>query len=121
MANIAEKPLFKKIVLVVVAALIDAGKHVLVQRRPAAKSLAGKWEFPGGKVEHDEQPAAALVREVRKNSALSSIPARCSRSPSPRPTLMTVTWSCCSTPVANGSAIRSRSTPTSLHGVIWTH
>jgi 8-oxo-dGTP diphosphatase len=49
---------------VVAAALIDVGGHVLVQQRPPGKSLAGLWEFPGGKVEPGEAAAAALVREL---------------------------------------------------------
>lgn len=50
--------------LVVAAALIDAGGRCCVQQRPAGKSLAGQWEFPGGKVEAGESPEAALVREL---------------------------------------------------------
>lgn len=52
--------------IVVAAALIDSGKRVLVQQRPAGKSLAGLWEFPGGKVEPGETAEAALVRELRE-------------------------------------------------------
>lgn len=48
----------------VVAAVILRGDEVLVTRRPRGGHLAGKWEFPGGKVEKGEEPAAALRREV---------------------------------------------------------
>jgi 8-oxo-dGTP diphosphatase len=49
---------------VVAAALIDADNRILVAQRPAGKSLAGLWEFPGGKIEPSETPEAALVREL---------------------------------------------------------
>ena len=49
---------------VVAAALVDGAGRVLVAQRPAGKSLAGLWEFPGGKIEPGEAPAAALVREL---------------------------------------------------------
>lgn len=50
----------------VVCALIIRDDRVLIAQRPADKHLALKWEFPGGKVEPGEQPAAALVREIRE-------------------------------------------------------
>lgn len=53
-----------KIVLVVAAALIDGDGRVLIAQRPEGKSLAGQWEFPGGKVEDGETPEAALIREL---------------------------------------------------------
>jgi 8-oxo-dGTP diphosphatase len=46
--------------------MVDADGRVLLQRRPAGKALAGLWEFPGGKVEPDENPEAALIRELRE-------------------------------------------------------
>ncbi|MEH3036825.1 MAG: (deoxy)nucleoside triphosphate pyrophosphohydrolase [Sphingomonas adhaesiva] len=51
-------------VLVVAAALIDARGRCLMQQRPAYKQHGGLWEFPGGKVEADEAPTEALVREL---------------------------------------------------------
>jgi 8-oxo-dGTP diphosphatase len=55
-----------KLLVVVAAALVDAERRVLVQRRPAGKSMAGLWEFPGGKVESGESPEAALARELHE-------------------------------------------------------
>jgi 8-oxo-dGTP diphosphatase len=49
---------------VVAAALINLDGNVLVQKRPRSKTMAGLWEFPGGKVEAGETPEAALVREL---------------------------------------------------------
>ena len=44
----------------------DAAGRVLVAQRPAHKHLGLKWEFPGGKVEADEAPEAALAREIKE-------------------------------------------------------
>lgn len=55
--------------LVVGAIILDpstAPARVLAARRTRPAELAGKWEFPGGKVELGEAPAAALVREIRE-------------------------------------------------------
>ena len=51
---------------VVAVALQDGEGRWLMQRRPAGKHHGGLWEFPGGKVETDEIPLVALVREVRE-------------------------------------------------------
>jgi 8-oxo-dGTP diphosphatase len=53
-----------KLTLVVACALVDADKRVLLAQRPAGKTLAGLWEFPGGKMEPGEAPEAALIREL---------------------------------------------------------
>jgi len=52
------------IVLVVACALIDPDGRVLITQRPQGKSMAGLWEFPGGKVEVGETPEAAIIREL---------------------------------------------------------
>jgi len=54
------------IVLVVAVALVDADGRVLIARRPEGKSMAGLWEFPGGKVDPGEAPEQALIRELRE-------------------------------------------------------
>jgi 8-oxo-dGTP diphosphatase len=55
-----------KTVLVVAAALVDSDGRVLIAQRPEGKSLAGQWEFPGGKVEEGETPEIALIRELEE-------------------------------------------------------
>ena len=52
------------LLLVSAVALIDADDRVLLARRPEGKSMAGLWEFPGGKVQDGETPEAALIREL---------------------------------------------------------
>lgn len=56
----------KPVVLVAAIALIDSKGRVLIAQRPEGKSMAGLWEFPGGKVEAGEIPEAALIREVKE-------------------------------------------------------
>jgi len=55
-----------KLVLVGACALIDAEGRVLITRRPAGKSMAGLWEFPGGKVEPGERPEQTVIREMQE-------------------------------------------------------
>ena len=55
-----------KVVLVAACALIDADGRVLLAERPAGKSMAGLWEFPGGKVEAGERPETTLIRELKE-------------------------------------------------------
>lgn len=56
----------KPLVLVVAAALVDADNRVLIAQRPTGKSMAGLWEFPGGKVKAGETPEQALRRELNE-------------------------------------------------------
>jgi 8-oxo-dGTP diphosphatase len=55
-----------KLLLVAAVALIDQDCRVLIAQRPEGKALAGLWEFPGGKVELNERPETALIRELRE-------------------------------------------------------
>ncbi len=61
-----------KIVLVSAVALIDTDGRVLLAQRPEGKSLAGLWEFPGGKVEPGESPEAALIRELKEELGIDT-------------------------------------------------
>ncbi|HYS49938.1 MAG TPA: 8-oxo-dGTP diphosphatase MutT [Xanthobacteraceae bacterium] len=54
------------LVLVAACALVDADGRVLIAERPAGKTMAGLWEFPGGKVEAGERPEDSLIRELRE-------------------------------------------------------
>jgi len=55
-----------RLVLVAACALIDADGRVLLAQRPSGKSMAGLWEFPGGKVDPGESPEASLIRELNE-------------------------------------------------------
>ncbi|KNG93331.1 (deoxy)nucleoside triphosphate pyrophosphohydrolase [Pseudaestuariivita atlantica] len=61
-----------KVVLVSAVALIDRDGRVLVAQRPEGKSMAGLWEFPGGKVEEGETPEAALIRELHEELGIDT-------------------------------------------------
>lgn len=61
-----------KTVLVSAVALIDADGRVLLAQRPAGKSMAGLWEFPGGKIEQGETPEAALIRELHEELGIET-------------------------------------------------
>ena len=60
------------LVLVAAAALVDRDGRVLLAERPPGKSMAGLWEFPGGKVKDGESPEAALVRELREELGIDT-------------------------------------------------
>lgn len=61
-----------KVVLVSAVALIDPDGRVLLAKRPVGKSMAGLWEFPGGKVEEGETPEAALIRELQEELGIDT-------------------------------------------------
>ena len=61
-----------KTVLVSAVALIDVDGRVLLAQRPEGKPMAGLWEFPGGKVETDETPEAALIRELHEELGIET-------------------------------------------------
>jgi|TARA_B110000444_G_C18650697_1_gene505921 8-oxo-dGTP diphosphatase len=60
------------IVLVAAVALFDKDGRVLIAKRPVGKSMAGLWEFPGGKVEAGETPERALIRELQEELAVDT-------------------------------------------------
>jgi 8-oxo-dGTP diphosphatase len=60
-----------KTVFVVACALIDTDNRVLIAQRPEGKTLAGLWEFPGGKVDAGERPEAALIRELQEELGIT--------------------------------------------------
>lgn len=61
-----------RVLLVSAVALIDPDGRVLLAQRPEGKSLAGLWEFPGGKVEPGETPEAALIRELHEELGIDT-------------------------------------------------
>jgi 8-oxo-dGTP diphosphatase len=58
---------------VVAGALFDSSGRVLIAQRPAGKHMAGGWEFPGGKLEPNEDPFAGLQRELREELGVETI------------------------------------------------
>jgi 8-oxo-dGTP diphosphatase len=56
----------KKLLLVAAVALVDRDGRILIAQRPEGKSLAGLWEFPGGKINDGETPEFALCRELEE-------------------------------------------------------
>jgi 8-oxo-dGTP diphosphatase len=60
-----------ELVLVAACALVDADGRVLIAQRPAGKSMAGLWEFPGGKVERGERPEETLIRELNEELGIT--------------------------------------------------
>lgn len=61
-----------KTVLVSAVALVDVDGRILLAQRPEGKSMAGMWEFPGGKVEPGETPEVALIRELQEELGIDT-------------------------------------------------
>jgi 8-oxo-dGTP diphosphatase len=59
------------LMLVVAVALVDPDGRMLIAQRPEGKSMAGLWEFPGGKVEPGELPEDALIRELSEELGIT--------------------------------------------------
>lgn len=60
------------IVLVAACALVDQDRRVLIAQRPEGKSMAGLWEFPGGKVEAGETPEETVIRELEEELGVTT-------------------------------------------------
>lgn len=60
-----------KLVLVAACALVDPDGRVLIAQRPPDKSMAGLWEFPGGKVEAGERPEDTVIRELHEELSIT--------------------------------------------------
>ena len=60
-----------KLVLVAACALIDTDGRVLLAERPAGRTMAGLWEFPGGKIEQGERPEQTLIRELKEELGIT--------------------------------------------------
>lgn len=58
--------------LVAAVALVDRDGRVLLAQRPEGRSMAGLWEFPGGKLEPGESPEAALIRELHEELGIDT-------------------------------------------------
>lgn len=65
----------RPVILVAACVLLDPEGRILIAKRPEGRSLAGLWEFPGGKVEPGEAPEAALIRELAEELGLVVAPA----------------------------------------------
>ena len=73
--RVAQPPVPKPprpILLVVACALLDPEGRILLAQRPSGKSMAGLWEFPGGKLDPGEAPEAALIRELREELGIET-------------------------------------------------
>jgi 8-oxo-dGTP diphosphatase len=60
-----------KLVLVAACALVDTDGRVLLAQRPQGKTMAGLWEFPGGKIEDGERPEQTLIRELKEELGIT--------------------------------------------------
>ncbi len=61
-----------EILVVVACALVDPDNRILLAQRPEGKSMAGLWEFPGGKIERGETPEQSLVRELHEELGITT-------------------------------------------------
>lgn len=61
-----------RLVLVAAAVLVDPDGRVLLAQRPEGRSMAGMWEFPGGKIEASETPETCLIRELDEELGINT-------------------------------------------------
>ena len=59
-----------EIKLVVACALINEQGKVLINKRPKGRDYAGYWEFPGGKIQENETPEQAIIREIEEEISI---------------------------------------------------
>lgn len=59
--------------------LVDGRGKILLARRPKGKSMAGLWEFPGGKVQEEESLKDALIREIKEELGIILKPSALTR------------------------------------------
>jgi 8-oxo-dGTP diphosphatase len=67
----ARRAVSAKLLLVAACALVDVDGRVLLAQRPAGKTMAGLWEFPGGKIEDGERPEQTLIRELKEELGIT--------------------------------------------------
>ena len=63
------------LLLVVACVLVDRDGKILLAQRPKGRSMAGLWEFPGGKLEQGETPEACIIRELNEELGITVKPA----------------------------------------------
>ncbi len=60
------------LLVVVACVLVDADGKILLAQRPKGRSMAGLWEFPGGKLEQGETPEACIIRELKEELGITA-------------------------------------------------
>ncbi len=68
----SKKPIGLPVLLVSAVALVNGQGQLLLAKRPEGKSMAGLWEFPGGKIKEGETPEFALCRELEEELGIET-------------------------------------------------